>query len=233
MKYILAILTIFALVTPAFAEVNLDGTSEATPGKKTRKDLMFEFKDLANVVYSALPLAPVRELTMPQGVEVKFNFPGNNEEIEDYVVKAIDSAEMEILFNQTAITSQRIAAALVNAKLNGKTVAGIIELSPLGIVNYNAPGFFILNNIAIFYDSSEGHNTNNYCIIDRTRVITGSLDWTKNSDTKDSGNIISIKDPGVVTAYYNAWVRQLTTTYVPKATEVILHTILSNKQPQK
>lgn len=201
----------------------------ATPKPETAIKHNTTFTKLPNnlqtFIYQSLPLSPIKEVILPAKTEVIFQIPGEFNKLEDKIVSNINSAKLEVLFNSRAITSQKIAQALVQAKLNGKTVVGILAEKPSGIGRYNAPSYFTINNLPIFFDSAVGDNSNNYLVIDRSKVLVTSLDWTKGSNSQTSGNIFIIEDPGIVIAYYNGWINQLRQSTVPAKTQAILNAI--------
>lgn len=184
-------------------------------------------KELRSAIFQLLPLTPIKEVSLPDSIQVYFQYPGHDDNFEEIIVDGINNARLEVLFNQRVITSERVANALVAAKQRGVVIAGILEEDPTNVRNYNAPNFFIQNNIAIFFDTSHpGENKNHYSIIDRKVVYTGTLDWTGLAQT-DSGNLLVISDPGIVVSFYNAWVTQLGSTKIPEKTEQLIRTLMT------
>jgi phosphatidylserine/phosphatidylglycerophosphate/cardiolipin synthase-like enzyme len=183
-------------------------------------------------------LKPVPPPPLPPGCYVLFNSPGIRANNEEQVAKLIGQAKSEILFVQSAITSQRIADALTAAKRRGVQVIGILERKP-NIKNYNSPDYLILNNILVFFDTSEGINASNYTILDRKIVITGSYQWTRASNTIDANDMLVLQDYGFVAAYYNQFLRHLNKCEIPpllqERTAAIVNTIKEalSTQPTK
>lgn len=232
MNYLVA----YVLLLTAFAQAQAQSLDEygrptaaatPTPVKEITQATTFEKlpNNLQTFLFTSLPLSPVKDVILPAKTEVTFQLPGEFNKLEDIIVTNINSAKLEVLFNSRAITSQRIAQALVQAKLNGKTVVGILDEKPEGISRYNAPSYFTINNLPIFFDSAESDNSNNYLLIDRKKLIITSFDWTRSSNVSTSGNIFSIEDPGIAIAYYNGWINQLRQSTVPPKTQAILNTL--------
>lgn len=210
----------------------MDGSDTLVP-PPAREFQSSNASELINLIYQALPLSPMKKVLLPPEVEVGFNFtPGTDqsENLAAKILEKLDKAEREILFSTGALTVQDIAAALVEKKLQGKIVAGIMSESPSGMKNYTAPSYFIVNNLPIFFDRSKLFNGNNFFIIDREAVLIISTNMTHTQLGESSSNILYIKDPGVAVAYYNAWIEQLRTSAVPKLTQSILNTIAGQTQ---
>jgi len=184
--------------------------------------------DLTNFIFQALPLSPIKEILLPKDCQIGFTNESSETTMEDIIVSYIDKASREVLFCTTAITSPKIAAALVAAKARGATVSGIMTESPNGIRNYNAPSYFMINNVPIFFDPTKEENQNNYLVLDREGVLVTASDWSV-SALSGSNSYFAIKDPGIAIAYYNGWVNQLSTTIVPALTNSVLRTIMKNK----
>lgn len=196
---------------PAF-----DKGQEVTPPKKEVYQVgNVPYKAMALVLEKTMPLATVQQGPLPPGIFVYFNTPPKNGQIEQTIVNLIANAKTEILFNQYAVTSQNIADALVKARHKNITVVGILEEKP-NISKYNAPGYFIQNDVPVFYDNSPGVDNNKYCVIDRSIVITGSYDWTKSSNERNAENAIIINEPTVAQAYYNQFIFHLNNTVIPQ-----------------
>ena len=212
---------------------SFDGSGQIPPLPKA------EFKaakasDLINVIYQALPLMPTKEVLLPKEVQIKFNSPGQTDGVlSKFICDRIGVAKKEIIFSAGVITDKDIAGLLVSQKLQGRIVTGIITESPPGIKNYTAPSYFLVNNLAIFFDSSKIINGNNFIIIDREEVILLSCTMTPSMMNGSNSSAISIKDPGVVVAYYNAWIDQLRASTVPKVTQAILNTIIGKAPKQQ
>lgn len=154
-----------------------------------------------------------KALPLPAGVKVLFT-PKDN--IEAEIVRLINNASAEIIFNQHAISNPRIAAAIVDSYRNRKVyVAGIIERDP-GIANYRTPEFFVVNNIPVALSAKDTPNLNRYLIIDRQIVATGSYQWTLSSQNKNKENLLVISDPGIAVAYREHFEHELSISEMPE-----------------
>lgn len=184
--------------------------------------------DLTNFIMQALPLSPAKEVLLPRDCEISFNYPGAQTNLIAKIVEAIDNANVEVLFSTNAVTVKEIAAALVAAKQRGLIVAGVMTESPATISGYNAPSYFMISNLPIFFDTSEEENFNNFIIIDRRAVLLSSGNWTQRQ-LSGAANLLLISDPGITIAYYNAWIGQMQNGKVPALTQSILRTIMKDK----
>jgi hypothetical protein len=234
MKIIL-VLSLFAPLC-AFGQ-KMDGTDTLVP-PPAREFQASNASELINLIYQALPLMPIKKVLLPPEVEVSFNYTAGTDQSDNLTAKILEKlekAEREIIFSTGALTIQDIAATLVEKKIQGKIVVGIMSESPSGMKNYTAPSYFIVNNLPIFFDRSKLVNGNNFFVIDREAVLIVSSNLTHTQLGESSSNILYIKDPGVAVAYYNAWVEQLQTSSVPKITQSILNMIVgqtrSNQPP--
>jgi len=187
--------------------------------------------DLTNFILQTLPLSPAKDILLPRDCEITFNYPGALSNLAEKIVKYIDNAKVEVLFSTNAVTVREIAAALVAAKQRGLIVAGVLTESPASISGYNAPSYFMISNLPIFFDTSEEENFSNFLIIDRKAVVLSSGNWTQRELT-GSANLLLISDPGITIAYYNAWIGQMQNARVPALTQSILRTIMQGKTKQ-
>lgn len=227
MKKIALVLSIF--IPLCTYGQKMDGTDTLIP-PPAREFQKSNASELINLIYQALPLSPMKKVLLPPEVEVSFNYTPGTDQSENLTAKILaklDKAEREIIFSTGALTVQDIAATLVEKKLQGKIVVGIMSESPSGMKNYTAPSYFIVNNLPIFFDRSKMVNGNNFFVIDREAVLIVSTNLTRTQLGESSSSILYIKDPGVAVAYYNAWVEQLRTSAVPRVTQSILNAIVN------
>jgi phosphatidylserine/phosphatidylglycerophosphate/cardiolipin synthase-like enzyme len=151
-------------------------------------------------------LTPMKPIRLPPGVAVHF---APQERLDDIVVALINASSTEVIFNEYAISNQKIATAIMDAFLTRKVfVTGILEGSP-GIDSYRTPEYFVLNGLPVLLSNEpKGLNNNKYIIIDRQIVITGSFDATYSAANGNHENLIIIRDPAVAAAYFNAFLAQ-------------------------
>lgn len=113
------------------------------------------------------------------------------------ILKEIKSAQQSIYFITFSFTHDLIAASIVSKKLE---VKGIIENSQRNVINSEYQ--YLLNNtMNVKLDSNPNNMHHKVFIIDNTTVITGSMNPTKNGDTKNDENLIIIKDKIIAEKY--------------------------------
>ncbi len=152
----------------------------------------------AAMLACALPASATPPL--PPGVKVLFS-PKDN--LEEEIIKVINAADTEIVFSQNAITTPRIAEAIVRAfQVRKVYVAGILDRDP-GVVNYTTPEYFRLNGIPVVF--AKGTNNNKFIVINRTIVVTGSADLTRASMKRNLENVLIISEPSIAGAYRDAF----------------------------
>ena len=166
---------------------------------------------VASTAHAGL-LQRVPPVPMPSGIGVYF---GPDDRVEDRLIELIRAAKQEILLNQSAITSQRIAREIVSAVRTRHLIVGVILDANPDIPDNQAPEYFRLNDVAVFLRTGEGRNNNRYVVIDRQAVITGSYEFTNAAATKNHENVIIINETAVAVAYYNNWVAMAGRCTVP------------------
>jgi phospholipase D len=148
-------------------------------------------------------LDPIKPVAPGPGLAAYFN-PGDD--IQGQIRKAIAAAKTEILVNEYAITDSLIATDLVEAfKRRHVYVALLLDPSP-AVRNYQAPEYFVMNDLPVLLVQGTGYNNNKYMVIDRQTVLTGSYDLTNAAAKKNGENLLVVSDAGIASAYYNHWV---------------------------
>lgn len=153
----------------------------------------------------------------PALLEPRFSQPkGIRTDISAAIVKAIETAQTEILINAYAITDVNIAQALAKAKvLRGVRILAIMEPAP-SVRNYRTPAMLIENNILVAYTANAGFNNNCYLVINRNLVITGSYQFTQSSATSNAENILFIRHPATALKYYRAFAHTYQACTIPE-----------------
>ena len=159
-------------------------------------------------------IRPADPLPLPAGVKIMFS---PKDDIAGEIIRLINHANAEILFNVHAITNPRIAQALVTAFADRKVyVAGLMDSDP-PITNYTTPGYFTLNKLPYAYPRGDGISDIRYIVIDRQIVVTGSYDWTMSSQTKNHDNILEITEPSIALRYVKHFLIELHNSDLPQA----------------
>ena len=151
-------------------------------------------------------VAPVFAVAQPfssaASYEVCFT-PGNDCTSE--IVTAINSAKSSILVQAYSFTSAPIAAALVNAKRRGVDVKAILDKSQVKNNRYSSAKFLANQGIPVWVDNKVAIAHNKVMIIDGQTVITGSFNFTKAAQNKNTENVIIIKDSKLASNYVINW----------------------------
>ncbi|MGV8169242.1 MAG: phospholipase D-like domain-containing protein [Candidatus Nanoarchaeia archaeon] len=139
----------------------------------------------------------------------------NGYELENYfcpqdgcqreILSELNAANTSVYFMTFTFTDKDIANVLVNKKVDGLEVRGVIE-------SYQGRTYWVYPqlteaNIPIVLDEEKSLQHNKVFIIDNKTVITGSFNPTKSADTKNDENIIIIRQPDIVQQYVEEFER--------------------------
>ena len=136
-----------------------------------------------------------------QNIEVCFT-PGGR--CKDLIIKHINEAKSEILLHSYSFTSQEIADSLLNAHNKGVSVKILFDRSQLTAKFSQIPRL-IEEKIENKIDNVNGIAHNKIMIIDSKIVITGSYNWTKAAEYRNSENILFIKNEKIANFYKKNW----------------------------
>jgi len=158
-------------------------------------------------LFSVCPIA--NSLTMSPSnrcptIQVCFT-PGQNCTTE--ITHAIDIAKQSIFVQAYSFTSAPIAAHLVAAKKRGVKVNVILDKSQK-TQRYSASRFLVNQHIPCWIDYKPTIAHNKIMIIDEKAVITGSFNFTKAAQNKNTENLLIIKDPTLAHLYLKNWQRR-------------------------
>lgn len=120
------------------------------------------------------------------------------------VVSAIDNAVATIFVQAYSFTSRPIGRALVTAKERGVKVAVILDKSNLQ-GNQGTARYFAHHGIPVWIDSPQGIAHNKIMIIDKTKIITGSFNFTRAAQIKNVENVLFIEDTPLANKYLSNW----------------------------
>lgn len=137
----------------------------------------------------------------PQKLNVCFT-PGGK--CTDLIVKEIRKAKHSIKMMTYSFTSRPIAEALVAASKRGVKVEVLIDRSLLKNPHSALP-LLKANRIRFKVDRVPGIAHNKIIIIDNDSLITGSFNFTKAAQERNSENVVLIKDPVMVKYYLENW----------------------------
>ena len=152
--------------------------------------------------FSFEPLNPKWQSTNePQKLNVCFT-PGGK--CTDLIVHEIGKAKHSIKMQTYSFTSHPIAEALVEASKRGVKVEALIDRTLLKNPHSVLP-LLKANRIRFKVDRVPGIAHNKVIILDNDSVITGSFNFTKAAQERNSENVVLIKDPLMVKYYLENW----------------------------
>ena len=120
------------------------------------------------------------------------------------ITAEIENAKTEIQIQAYSLSSKPIADAVVNAKEAGISVEIILDKSS-PVAENNAIYFASLKGIPTYLDAKHFVADNNVIIIDKSTVITGSFNFTKEADAKNAENLLVIKSDRLASTYLGNW----------------------------
>jgi phosphatidylserine/phosphatidylglycerophosphate/cardiolipin synthase-like enzyme len=136
-------------------------------------------------------------------IEVYFS-PGGG--CADAIVKAIESATNNIRVQAYEFTSPKIAQALITAKARGVNVRMLLDKNQQSDRSqYDAKRFLRQARINIRLDKAHAIAHNKVIIIDGTKVITGSYNFTKAAENENAENVLIISNPAIAAQYMTNW----------------------------
>jgi phospholipase D len=195
-----------------------------TKDKKTTKT---KYKHLFNVIISALLVGFIAGLTVSnKDIQQLFN----NKQISsttNYEPVLVSSSEISLCFTPPAgcakvisnlisearesvyvqaygITSNEIVDQLIDAHARGVKVRVLLDKSNLSD-KYSKMQQMIDIGIDVSIDKVSGIAHNKVIILDKSKVITGSFNFTKSADTRNTENVIIVNDKEVANSYLQNW----------------------------
>lgn len=140
-------------------------------------------------------------LSRDSAIKVYFSPRG---ECTDAIVSEIDHAKTEILVQAYSFTSSPIAKALASANKRGVKVQAILDKSQRS-ARYTSATFLANTSIPTYIDDKHAIAHNKIMIIDRTKVITGSFNFTKAAEEKNAENLLVISSQELASYYLDNW----------------------------
>lgn len=139
----------------------------------------------------------------PPDVSVIVHFSPNGG-CTEAIIEQINNAKSEILVQAYSFTSAPIAKALVDSHKRGVKVSAILDKSQR-TAHYSSATFLDNSKIPTFIDSQHAIAHNKIMIIDGNTVITGSFNFTKAAEEKNSENLLVIKSKDLARKYTDNW----------------------------
>ncbi len=134
-------------------------------------------------------------------VEVFFSPKGGCTEA---IIKELKNAKDSVLVQAYWFTSPSIAKALVQAHKRGVKVEVILDQSRTDMEDEQAK-FIAKNGVPTFTDDKHTTAHSKIVIIDGNVVITGSFNFTDQSEDENAENLLIIRDKGIADKYTANW----------------------------
>jgi phosphatidylserine/phosphatidylglycerophosphate/cardiolipin synthase-like enzyme len=111
----------------------------------------------------------------------------------DTVVRELNAATTQILVQAYSFTSAPIAKTLVEAHKRGVTILAVLDKSN-ETKKYSAATFLMYGGIQTLIDDQHAIAHNKVLVIDSATVLTGSFNFTKAAEQKNTENLLVIKE---------------------------------------
>jgi phosphatidylserine/phosphatidylglycerophosphate/cardiolipin synthase-like enzyme len=130
------------------------------------------------------------------------------EDCAQLIVDTIQKAQKEILVQAYSFTSAPIAQALRDAHRKGVKTLVILDKSQFSEKGYSSAKFLMNQGIPVWKDSKVAIAHNKIMIIDDATVITGSFNFTKSANARNSENLLIIQDKNLAKIYKENWLKR-------------------------
>lgn len=120
------------------------------------------------------------------------------------LVATINQAQKSIYVQAYSFTSAPIAKALTDAARRGVHVEAILDKSQR-TEKYSGATFLANAGIPVFIDARHAIAHNKVMILDGSRVVTGSFNFTKAAQERNAENLIIIQDQDLASRYMKNW----------------------------
>ena len=138
--------------------------------------------------------------TIPS-IEVFFSPKGG---CSDAIIKELKGAKSSVLVQAYWFTSPSIAKALVEVHKRGVKVEVILDRSRTEMENEQAE-FIVQNGVPTFIDDKHTTAHNKLMIVDGSVVVTGSFNFTDQSENENAENLLVIRDKGLADKFTANW----------------------------
>jgi len=125
--------------------------------------------------------------------------PGQN--CTQQIVDVIDQTQKSLLIQAYQFTSAPIARAVVLAKQRGVDVKVILDKTQYSHGKYCSAVFFEHEGIPVWIDYKPNIAHNKIMILDDTKIVTGSFNFSKNAQERNAENLLIITDPQLASKY--------------------------------
>ena len=138
---------------------------------------------------------------LPENINLCFTPPAGCTKVR---AEAISRAKQSIYVQAYGMTSPDITESLIEAHKRGVLVQILLDKSNLTDKWSKMPELLDAG-IEVTIDKLTGIAHNKIMIIDSSRVITGSFNFTRSADSKNAENILIIDDREVAKQYLQNW----------------------------
>ena len=174
---------------------------------------MRHFIVLACAAMALLPSLPAA--ARPVELTAVCFVPG--EDCTGLIIQAISTATQSIRVQAYEFTSHPIAEALIAARQRGVDVQIILDARE-SVKKYSAAPLVADAGIKTLVDHIPGIAHNKIIIIDGTKVLTGSFNYTASAQQRNVENVLEIDDLHLAADYTENWNSRLShsTTYIQR-----------------
>ncbi|WP_341748306.1 MULTISPECIES: phospholipase D family protein [unclassified Candidatus Tisiphia] len=120
------------------------------------------------------------------------------------IAKEISKAKDSIYVQAFGLTSQNIVDQLIKAKQNGVQIRVLLDRSNLHD-RYSKMHELKRAGIDVSIDKVPGIAHNKVMIIDKSKVITGSFNFTNAADNRNAENVLLIENSDIAATYLQSW----------------------------
>lgn len=120
------------------------------------------------------------------------------------IVHAIEQESHQIHVAAYSFTSAPIAQALIAAHRRGVPIHVILDSSQL-TEQYTSATFLAHAGIPVLIDAAHAIAHSKYIILGHDRIITGSFNFTRAAEEKNSENLLVIQNEPLATQYLMNW----------------------------
>lgn len=123
------------------------------------------------------------------------------------IARAVGEARREVLVQAYAFTSAPVAEALARAAARGVRVRVVLDDSQLG-ERYTVAAYLDRRGVEVWVDDPPGIAHNKVMVLDRAAVLTGSFNFSRAAQERNTENLVLLRDPALAAAYAENWERR-------------------------
>ena len=120
------------------------------------------------------------------------------------IARHISAAKESVYLQAYGITSSEIVDELIKAHNRGVKVRALLDKSNL-TDKYSKMKQMLDSGIDVSIDKVSGIAHNKVLILDQSKVITGSFNFTKSANTRNTENVIIVTDKEIARKYLQNW----------------------------